>query len=219
MLKKNDTPSASSTEAPEADAPSPTTLEAPETSSESGVPAPETSSSRESAVTVSEKGAPPPQEQVSQRLGYDHLMVYQAIKSTPPDYDIFPGETRLGRGSISLYRALQPQNAQESIICSLLVGLHNAAQTSLMRGINAGLREVREVDLKNGVKAALAVLDLSKHLETLRSGKPLGTVQVGTVNIEAGAQAVVGHVETRVRESNDSDSDQAVPAVKKRDAA
>ncbi|HWM30661.1 MAG TPA: hypothetical protein VNO69_03030 [Methyloceanibacter sp.] len=197
-----------------------TTFEAPETSSESGVPAPETSSSRESAVTVSEKGAPPSQEQVSQRPGYDHLMLYQAVKSTPPDEDIFPGEKRLGRGSISLYRALQPQNAQESIICSLLVGLHNAAQISLKRGIHAPLSQVRELDLKSGVKAALAVLDLSKHLETLRSGnKHLGTVQVGTVNIEAGAQAVVGHVETRVRESNDSDSDQVVPAVKKRDAA
>ena len=193
-----------------------TTVDAPEISLESVVQAPETSA-KESAVTVSEKGDP--QEQVSERPGYDHLILYQAIKSTPPDYQIFPGEKRLGRGSISLYRALQPQNAQESIICSLFVGLHNASQTSLMRGISAPLCQVREIDLKNGVKAALAALDLSKHLVTLRSGKPLGTVQVGTVNIEAGAQAIVGHVETRVQESDDNDSDRAVPVVKKRDAA
>ena len=191
-----------------------TMLEAPVTCSESGVPAPETSSSKESAVTVSEKGAPPSQEQVSQRPVYDTVMYDLVIKSTPWRLrDIRPADYDYGRASAKLYKALRPQNALEAIACGLLVAISNAVHDNVGRAGGNGVREVREMELRNANKGALVAEKLIGRIESLRSKHP-GTVQVDNVRIEAGGMAILGHVETGPRES-DSSTDQPVAPEKK----
>ena len=190
-----------------------TTLEAPEPSSESGVQAPETSA-RKSAVTVSEKGAPPSQEQVSQRPVYDTVMYDLVVKSTPRGLrDIRPAEHDDGRASAKLYKALRPQNALDAIACGLLTAITNAVHDNLGRAGGNNIREVRDVELRNAIKGALVAEKLIGRIESLRSRHP-GTVQVDNVRIEAGGMAILGHVETGPRES-DSSTDQPVAPEKK----
>jgi hypothetical protein len=192
-----------------------TTLEAPEPTSESGVPAPETSSSSESAVTVPENGVPPSQKQVSQRPAYTTLMYDLVVKSTPWFMrDFRPADYDNGRGSVKILNALQPQNALDATACALLTGISNAVHDNLGRAGRNGVREVRDTELKNAFKGALVAEKLIGRIESLRS-KP-GTVQVDNVRIEAGGMAILGHVETGPRESASSPDQPLAPEKKKR---
>lgn len=117
------------------------------------------------------------------------------------------------KASVALYEGLNPQNALEAALGATCVALTNSALGSFARGTDLPpeCSAYKETEVRLGIRAAHALAELAKTLESIRGKR--GNVQVGTVNVEAGGQAIVGTVETGVRA--DSDIGQSAPAKKK----
>ena len=107
-----------------------------------------------------------------------------------------PVRNELENNSVELFVGLNPRNAQEAIICMLAVAISNAsldcvAQASLL---DPGQFTLRDLNLRHGFKGAQLGAELIKTLNDLRC-KRSEKVQVSSVNVEAGGQAIVGNVE------------------------
>ena len=104
-------------------------------------------------------------------------------------------ERRTG-AAIKTLEGIRPGNELEGILGAQMVATHEAAIECLRRSTAARSREGRDQDLKYAVKLLTLFTQQLEALNRLR-GKGQQKVTVEYVHIEAGAQAVVGNVETR----------------------
>jgi hypothetical protein len=99
--------------------------------------------------------------------------------------------------AIELYRRFDPQDGIEIVLSALTVSLFNASMDGLDRAARPGLKpEVRQMELRLSQSGTAQVTSLIK---TLQAQRGLGThkVNVGSVNVSSGANAIVGNVAGR----------------------
>ena len=130
-------------------------------------------------------------------LGLTHCALtapYQYTKN-----DELSGRSR--DGSLELYTGLHPKNALESVLSSLIIGVSNATNDCLSLAARVPPHEVqhRDVNLRHALKGAAVVTQLVDALERVR-GNRAGNVSVGKVNVESGGQAIVGTVQSGLRD-------------------
>ncbi len=102
----------------------------------------------------------------------------------------------LVQSAISMLQGIKPSDEMEGMLATQMVATHNAAMECFRRAmIPAQSFEGRDQNLRHASK----LLSLySRQIEVLdrHRGKGQQKVTVEYVNIEAGGQAVVGHIET-----------------------
>ena len=130
-------------------------------------------------------------------LGLTHCGLtapYQYMKN-----DALSGRSR--DGSLELYTGLEPKNALQSILASLIVGVSNATNDCLSLAARVPPQELqhRDVNLRHAFKGAAVVTQLVDAFERVRGNRP-GNLNVGKVNVESGGQAIVGTVQSGQRE-------------------
>jgi hypothetical protein len=103
----------------------------------------------------------------------------------------------LRNGAQGLVDEFAPADAVESTYALLIVGIRNAVMTSL-RLATTGSAERRDVELNAAFKGASGLAALLEAFDA-RRGHGGRRFTVGNVNVESGAQAVVGNVETTSR--------------------
>jgi hypothetical protein len=97
-------------------------------------------------------------------------------------------------GSVELYRKLDPQDGIETVLAGLVVGLFNASMDGFERANRSGLMpDVRQMELK---LSQSGTAQLTNVIKTLQAHRGLGNqqVNVGSVNVSSGANAIVGNV-------------------------
>lgn len=113
-------------------------------------------------------------------------------------------------GSVALYADIAPQDAFESVLARLLVGLANGGMDCFGRAARAGnWLAARDVNLKSAIKCTLAATEVVKVIDSHR-GRTKQKVSVSQVNVQSGGQAIVGNVERRNR-SDDAPVPQPLP--------
>ncbi len=98
--------------------------------------------------------------------------------------------------AISLLQGIKPADEIESMLAIQMVATHHAALHCLRRAMKEGQTFVgREQDLKHATKLLTVY---SRQIEVLdkHRGKGQQKVTVEHVNVAAGGQAMVGHIET-----------------------
>ena len=95
---------------------------------------------------------------------------------------------------IELYNAMGTRDALKSIYNRLLVVMTQGAVSSIANAMKASEPVARETEMRLGIKCAKAFTELAKALDAHR-GQGAKSVNVGQVNVEAGAQAIVGNVD------------------------
>jgi hypothetical protein len=97
--------------------------------------------------------------------------------------------------AIALMEGIRPQDAIESMLTVQMVATHNAALDCLHRAMLPHQTfEGRNQNLKHGVKLLAIYAQQTAALDKHR-GKGQQKVTVEHVHVEAGGQAIVGHVE------------------------
>jgi hypothetical protein len=158
---------------------------------------------------VNRKRLAKPQDKQPAPLASDgpgnRFLMLQTLMAAPIAHAEADGkDTPLGRvkdlaaiGSGDLYRALNPKDPVEAMLATLGVGLTNATRDCLCEAARTKhIPAVRDMNLKQGFSGAKVVVDVLEALERRRRQDPKA-VTVGNVNVEAGGQAIVGHVESR----------------------
>lgn len=74
---------------------------------------------------------------------------------------------RLTRAAIDLYRSLEPQDAIDAILASIIVGLNNVTMDCLAKASTIDVR-AEEVRLKYGIKGAAVLADSLKQYQARR---------------------------------------------------
>ena len=102
--------------------------------------------------------------------------------------------------AVKRYEALDPQDELEAILCEQIIGNTLAINACLRRASRA---EYLESFTKFSNTAAKLEAQLLKQVAALdkRRGRNPQKVVVEHVNVEAGGQAIVGHVETKESKS------------------
>jgi hypothetical protein len=99
-------------------------------------------------------------------------------------------------GAMDLYQSFNPSDATESALARVAVALTNASMDCLDRAASpqqtAG---AREIELKLGVKLASSLAEVLTLMDKHR-GLGRQNVNVGSVNVESGANAIVGNVQS-----------------------
>ena len=121
----------------------------------------------------------------------------------------------LVQSAISMLQGIKPTDEMEGMLATQMVATHNAAMECLRRAmIQAQSVQGRDHNLKHASK----LLSLyARQIEVLNRhrGKGQQKVTVEYVNVEAGGQAVVGHIETgdrnRAPGTRDGNRDRAIP--------
>jgi hypothetical protein len=101
-------------------------------------------------------------------------------------------QKKMRREIISLYRALDPIDATDSMLVLSMVAMHLSSMRALLRGartLNPQALVVNYRHAENAVKAIMALSDTR-----MRRRNPT-TVTVGNVNVNSGVQAIIGSVE------------------------
>jgi hypothetical protein len=120
----------------------------------------------------------------------NRLLVSQLAASAPQ----WLSKPERAEDAIELYQKFEPQNAIETVLSALTVGLFNASMDGLDRAVRPGLKpEVRQIELRLVHSGTAQVTNLIK---TLQAQRGLGThkVSVGSVKVSSGANAIVGNV-------------------------
>ena len=103
--------------------------------------------------------------------------------------------------AIELYESIQPQSGPEGMLAAQMVGTHLAALECLRRAMVEGQTfEGREMNLKHAQKFMDLYLRQFAALDRHR-GKGQQKVTVEHVHVEAGGQAIVGHVDAGGRKA------------------
>jgi hypothetical protein len=121
------------------------------------------------------------------------LLVSQLGASVPQ----WLSKPELAADAIALYQKFEPQDAIETVLSALTVGLFNASMDGLDRAARPGLKpEVRQMELR---LTHSGTAQLTNLIKTLQAHRGLGThkVSVGSVNVSSGANAIVGNVAGR----------------------
>ena len=104
----------------------------------------------------------------------------------------------LQHGALGLVDEFAPADAVESNYAPVIVGIRNVVMTSL-RLATEGPVERRDVELNTAFKGAAVLNQLLQGYDVHR-GHCGRRFTVGNVNVEFGAQAIVGNVETTRQE-------------------
>jgi hypothetical protein len=115
------------------------------------------------------------------------------------------------QSAIALLQGIKPANEIEGMLAAQMVGTHSAAMDCLRRAmLNGQTFEGRDQNLKHAAKLmsiyARQIDALNKH-----RGKGQQKVTVEHVHVEAGGQAMVGHIETGPKPSMSSDQSKDTP--------
>ena len=96
--------------------------------------------------------------------------------------------------TISLLKSIKPKDAIDHMGSSLLIALNFAGLDCFARAANCSdSSAARDLNLRSGIKIGSVVSELMKALDA-RHGQGRYKVNVGTVNVESGGQAIVGNV-------------------------
>jgi hypothetical protein len=115
----------------------------------------------------------------------------------------------LKHGAQGLVDEFAPADATESTRALVIVGIRNAVMTSL-RLATEGSVERRDVELNTAFKGAVVLNQLLEGCDVHR-GHGGRRFTVGNVNVESGAQAIVGSVETTPRRGSRIEEANAKP--------
>ena len=96
--------------------------------------------------------------------------------------------------ALKMLKGIQPRNELEGALGTQMIATHEAALECLRRAMGSGAN--RDQELKHAAKLLALFTQQLEALNRLR-GKGQQKVIVEYVHVEAGAQAVVGNVETR----------------------
>jgi hypothetical protein len=127
------------------------------------------------------------------QLGSDFLAVVQTGLSLKTSGLSDENSAALQKAAVARYREFAPSDASERTLASLIVGLQNGSMTSLQAGASTECPHIRNDEMRNAIHAAETVADLLEKLDRHR-GRGHRDVRVGQVNVETGAQAIVGNV-------------------------
>ncbi len=103
------------------------------------------------------------------------------------------------RSAIAALRGIKPQDEVEGMLATQMVATHSAAMECLRRSMIPGQKfEGRDNNLRH---AAKLMSIFTKQLETLNRnrGKGQQKMTIEHVNVEAGGQAIVGHIESHAK--------------------
>jgi hypothetical protein len=101
-------------------------------------------------------------------------------------------------GAEELVDEFAATDAVESTLAPVIVGIRNAVMTGLHLAIQ-GSFERRDIELQSALKGATVLAQLLEAFDSHRGSGHRG-VTVGNVNVQSGAQAIVGNVETTPRQ-------------------
>lgn len=107
------------------------------------------------------------------------------------------GTTRNAEGlnrNIDILAGIAPQNTTEALLAVQMIGCHNAATEYMRRAIALESTGGIDANVNRAVKLMRTFTAQVEALQKLR-GKGQQTVRVEHVNVHAGGQAIVGHVE------------------------
>jgi hypothetical protein len=145
------------------------------------------------------------------RGSYNSLALTHCFLTSPYQY-FQHGEVRdpCAKGSIALYDGLHPQDALQSVLATLIVGVSNAANDCLSLAARIPPEAIldRDVYLRHAFKGAAVVTQLVEAFERVR-GNRSGDVSVGNVNVQSGGQAIVGTVQSSQRSEDAGDKNGA----------
>ena len=122
-------------------------------------------------------------------------------------------ENKLDRtvAAIALLKAIKPSNEIEGMLATQMVGTHSAAMECLHRAMVPNQTfESRELNLKHAARLMSLYIGQVDALNKTR-GKGQQKVAVEHIYVEAGAQAVIGNVQTGRR--SDAHATKAPPAL------
>jgi hypothetical protein len=135
------------------------------------------------------------ERQLMRRVGAKMLTTAQvdgSVSITCPENKVV--DSALKQGACGLLDEFAAADAFESTLTPVIVGLRNAVMASFHFAAK-GLCEKREIELNTAFKGAGVLAELLQALDAHR-GHGSRRVSVGNVNVESGAQAIVGNVET-----------------------
>jgi hypothetical protein len=140
-----------------------------------------------------ERGGDLEPENRDKRPLLNHLLISQLAGSVPQ----WLSNAERAQDAIELYQKFEPQDAVETVLSALAVGLFNASMDGFDRAGRPGLKpEVRQMELKLTHSGAAQLTNLIKTLQAHRGCGGHG-VTVGNVNVSPGANAIVGNVASR----------------------
>ena len=128
----------------------------------------------------------------------------QAMNSAPGRHlDDERVKSLMAAGALDLYTQLGAKDAAEAILSMLTVGVASASLDCLAQAasISPEYLEARDLNLRHGFKGAAVAVDLIKALDARRGNFEPRKVTVRDVNVEAGAQAIIGSVEAPQRKN------------------
>ena len=127
------------------------------------------------------------------RKASDTLAVVQSALSLNTSSFSPEDGSLLKKAAAARYREFAALDATDRNLASLIVGMQNAAMTSLQYAAEVDCFDVRSQELRNAARAAKVVIELTGALDQHR-GRGNQDVQVGQVTVETGGQAIVGNV-------------------------
>jgi hypothetical protein len=110
----------------------------------------------------------------------------------------------LAEGAVDLYHQLAPADAAGRLLSMLAVSVGSASLECLRQAATTSpdYLERRDINLRHGLKGAAVAAELLKALDARRGNSVPRNVMVRDVNVEAGAQAIIGNVEAPRRKDN-----------------
>ena len=108
----------------------------------------------------------------------------------------------LKKGTVALYQRLAPRDAIDTMLASLMVGIHNQTMDCIAQS-GVGFASGQPIKLQYSIKGAKMFVELTEAYAARRGGARRN-VTVGTVNVEQGGNAIVGNVEAGARRRGSS---------------
>jgi hypothetical protein len=111
--------------------------------------------------------------------------------------------SKLRQDALALYAALPSRDPIDSVYNQLIVAFWiNVMNCHARAAGGGGNAQALDMNLRHAEKGTRAIIDLVEARERRHSPK---SITVANVNVEAGAQAIVGNVETQTRSKNEND--------------
>jgi hypothetical protein len=107
---------------------------------------------------------------------------------------------------LRLYAALESNNAMESIVDRVIIGVSSATMDCFARAASTAQIPARDVNLRYAMKGADTLGNLVK-LRDARRGGGQRSVTVGKLKVESGGQAIVGNVNAGKNRTEDETDD------------
>ena len=151
--------------------------------------------------------------QMLSRVGAKVLTSAQIDGSVSISSDNQVADLALRHGAQGLVDEFAPADAIESTLAPVIVGIRNAVMASLHLA-TGGSGERRDIELNTALKGAGVLAQLLEAFDDHR-GHGGRRFTVGNVNVESGAQAIVGNVETAPRREPRADESTVEPKKRK----